>query len=60
MYGRSHSWNIDHEASLIETYHLMGQLSIPGNDDPDVVRAPLNIEASQGLRQIAFNDRGRD
>jgi hypothetical protein len=60
MYGRSHSWNIDHEASLIETYHLMGQPSISGNNDPDVVRTPLNIEASQSLRQSAFNDRGRE
>jgi hypothetical protein len=45
-YDRSHAWNVDHEAPLIKTRHLVGEPPVPRDDD----RAALNIYASQGLR----------
>jgi hypothetical protein len=54
-YDRSHSWNVDHETSLIKTRHLVGQPAISRDDNTDIVRATLNIDASQSLRQISLN-----
>jgi hypothetical protein len=53
--GRCHAWNVDHEAPLIKTCHLVGHPTIPGDEDTDIVRATLNIYASQGLRQPSLD-----
>ena len=57
MYGGSHTWNVDHEAPLIKTCHLVGQPAIPRDDDTDVIYATLNIYAGQGLCQISLDAR---
>jgi hypothetical protein len=57
-YDGSDTWNVDHETPLIKTCHLMGQPAIPRDDNTDVVRAALNIYASQGLRQTSLDARG--
>ena len=38
----------------------MGQPAIPRDDNTDVVRAALNIYASQGLRQTSLDARWHD
>jgi hypothetical protein len=58
VYGGSHAWNVDHETSLIEPCHLVGQPAIPRDDNTDVIRAALNIYASEGLRETSLDAHG--
>jgi hypothetical protein len=52
-----HAWNVDHEPPLIKTCHLVGHPAIRGYNNTDIVRAALNIYASNGLRQTALDAR---
>jgi hypothetical protein len=55
VYCGRHTWNVDHEAPLIKTCHLVSQLAVSRDDNTDIVRASLNINASEGLRQASLN-----
>ena len=58
--GGSHAWNVYHETTLIKLCHLVSQPAISRDDDTNVIRAALNIYASQGLCQTSLDARWHD
>lgn len=46
-------WNVDHESPRIKTCYLVDQLTIPRDDNTDIIDAALNIDRGQGLRRAS-------